>query len=50
VKISPQGPEAEAVLNGSDNTEAAQKQQELREAFAEELGIAPEELEVIWNG
>ena len=24
--------------------------QELREAFAEELGIAPEELEVIWNG
>ena len=50
VKISPQGPEAEAVLNGTDNTEAAQKQQELREAFAEELGIAPEELEVIWNG
>ena len=26
------------------------QQQELREAFAEELGIAPEELEVIWNG
>lgn len=47
VEVSPQGQEEEAVMAG---TETAQKQQELREAFAEELGIAPEELEVIWNG
>lgn len=50
VEISPQGQEEEAVMAGTENTETAQKQQELREAFAEELGIAPEELEVIWNG
>lgn len=50
VEIPSQGQEEEAVMAGTENTETAQKQQELREAFAEELGIAPEELEVIWNG
>ena len=50
VEVSPQGQEEEAVMAGTENTETAQKQQELRKAFAEELGIAPEELEVIWNG
>lgn len=50
VEVSPRGQEEEAVMAGTENTETAQKQQELREAFAEELGIAPEELEVIWNG
>lgn len=50
VEIPSQGQEEEAVMAGTENTETAQKQQELRKAFAEELGIAPEELEVIWNG
>lgn len=50
VEITAQGPKEEAVLTGSNNAETAQKQQELRAAFAEELEIAPEELEVIWNG
>lgn len=50
VEIPSQGQEEEAVMAGMENTETAQKQQELREVFAEELGIAPEELEVIWNG
>lgn len=50
VEITAQGPKEEAVLTSSNNAETAQKQQELRAAFAEELEIAPEELEVIWNG
>lgn len=50
IRISPQEPGEEAVWAETDNAGTEKEQQKLQTAFAEELGISPEELEVIWNG
>lgn len=49
IKVSGQEPEEDSCQAGSDNVRTAQEQQ-LRTAFADELGMEPEDLEVIWNG
>lgn len=50
VEITGKGKNEESVPAASDNAKTAQEQQKLRTAYAEKLGIAPEELEVVWNG